>query len=318
MKKAAVTAIISILMFQTFQAQDLVFSQFFLNSLQMNPAVAGSANEPRIFLDYRNQWPDFGSTFVSYQGSYDQYIKAMHGGVGLNILRDNEGGIFNSTNIDLVYSYRTKINQFFTLQSGLQASFAFHNINAGALSTPTLQLASTSTAQPDFSVGFLGITRTSQIGLSINHLNTGYLRFNYNFISNPLKISLFYTKNIKIVNEDRVADEGFILSPSILVQKQGQSIMINYGAGVTKDIFFAGIWLRNNLPFQFTAAIFSLGLTFENYRFGYSYDYLIPSINNYMPMSGAHEITMVITFPTDPKRNRYAPVQCPDFKVNYK
>ena len=317
MRKAAFTAIVCILLFQTLKAQDLVFSQFFLNSLQMNPAVAGSANDPRIFLNYRNQWPDFGSTYVSYQGSYDQYIKSIHGGVGLNILRDNVGGIFNSTNIDIIYSYRTRISQFFTLQSGLQASFIFHSVNAGMLSNSALQLDSRSTTQPDFSVGFLGITRTSQIGLSFHHLNSGYLRFNYNFIKSPLKISFLYVKNIKIVNENKVADDGFILSPSVLVQKQGQSIMFNYGAGITKDVFFAGIWVRNNFPFQFTSAIFSLGLTFENYRFGYSYDYSIPSLYNYMPMTGAHEITMVITFPVDPKSKRYGPVNCPDFKVNY-
>jgi type IX secretion system PorP/SprF family membrane protein len=316
MKKAAFTAIICILLYQPFKAQDIVFSQFFLNSLQLNPAVAGSANEPRIFLNYRNQWPDFGNTFVSYQGSYDQYLKPLHGGIGLNIVRDNVGGYFNSTNIDIIYSHRTRFSQFFTLQSGLQASFIFQNVNPGFLGASML-LNTKSTTQPDFSVGFLGITRNSQIGLSFHHLNSGYLRFNYNFIKSPLKISLFYTKNIKIMNERRIADEGYIISPAILLEKQGQSIMFNYGIGITKNVFFAGIYARNNLPFQFTSAIFSLGLTFENYRFGYSYDYSLPSIYNYMPMTGAHELTMVITFPIDPKRNRYAPISCPDFKVNY-
>lgn len=303
----------SLSFFITLKAQDPFFSQYFLNSVNSNPAVAGSANDPRIVLQYRNQWPSFGNAFVTYQGSFDQYVKSIHSGYGLNILRDNlDGGTLTSTNVDLIYSYRTKINNSFTVQSGLQASFLFRSLNVNNLNlNPADNLTSKQTTQPDLSIGFLGMTRYSQIGLSISHLNTGVIRFNYNFIKDPLKFSLFYARRIKIYDADKVQENGFFLIPSFNVNMQGQSVMLNYGAGVEKGNIFAGMWLRNNLPLQFSAIVFSVGFIFNNLRVGYSYDYSIQSLSNMMPATGAHEISLVMTLPTDPQSERYGPVKCP-------
>ena len=39
------------------KAQDPAFSQFLVNPLYLNPAMAGSDICPRISLNHRNQWP---------------------------------------------------------------------------------------------------------------------------------------------------------------------------------------------------------------------------------------------------------------------
>jgi type IX secretion system PorP/SprF family membrane protein len=312
-KKATVVVIISILIQITVKSQDPVFSQFFLYSPFSNPAVVGSANDPRLFAHYRNQWPEFGSTFVTYQASFDQYIKTIHGGIGLNLVRDNIGKSYNSTSIDLIYSYRSKISQKFTLQSALQASYVFNGIS---VESGNKLVTGSVLSQPDFAIGFLGLTRFSQMGISIHHLNiNGAISFNATSVSVPLKISFFYTRNIKIVNESKVVDDGYIVSPSFMFQMQAQSYSILYGTGVSKKNVYVGVFLKNNLPFQFTSAIFALGYTFGNTRIGYSYDYMIPSINNYMPATGAHEITLVHIIPIDPKRKLYKSVKCPDFLI---
>jgi hypothetical protein len=114
-----------------------------------------------------------------------------------------------------------------------------------------------------------------------------------------------------VINENNIQDDGFVVSPAIMVYKQSQSIMVNYGAGITKWNVFTGVWLRNNLPFQFTSIIFSLGYTFNKIRIGYSYDFELPSLNNLMPASGAHEISLVMILPIDPRNERYGPVRCP-------
>ncbi len=298
----------SLSFFITLKAQDIFFSQYFLNSLNSNPAVAGSANDPRIFLQYRNQWPSLGNAFVTYQGSYDQYIKSINSGIGLNIFRDNQGGgTITSTDVDLIYSYRTKINSSLTIQSGLQASFLFNTINVGDFEN----IGTRQTTQPDVAIGFLGMTRYSQIGLSIYHLNSGIIRFNYNFVTSPVKYSLFYSRKIKIYDPDKVQENGFFLTPSFNVNMQGQSVMINYGAAVEKGNIFGGMWFRNNIPFQFSAIVFSVGFIFNNLRVCYSYDYSVMSLNNVTPVTGAHEISLVMTIPTDPKSERYNPVKCP-------
>jgi type IX secretion system PorP/SprF family membrane protein len=297
------------------KSQDPLFSQFFLNSIDINPAFAGTTNDPRFCLHYRNQWPGaFTKAFSTFQGSYDQYVKSISGGLGFNVMRDNIfGSSLTATNVDLIYSHRAKISRNFTLQSALQLTYQFENFNpAGLTSVIPEQLQSSQVTKPDFAVGFLGRSRYSQIGLSVHHLNSGYLKFNYAFIKTPLKISLFYSRNIKIYNKDKVQENGFILQPVIMLQTQAQSYVINYGANFVFGNLLAGLWVRNNIPFQFTAIIFSLGYTFNNLSLGYSYDYELPSIYHMMPVTGAHEFSLILTLPVDPKRKRYGPIKCPD------
>jgi len=303
--------------FITLKAQDPFFSQYFLNLVNTNPATVGSSNERRVSLQYRNQWPSLGNAFITYQGSYDQYIKSIHSGIGLNIMRDNiGGGTLTSTNVDLIYSYRTKIRSGFTIQYGLQASFLFRSLNVDNLPVAfNDKLTSSQTSQPDLSIGFLGMSRNSEIGLSINHLNTGVVKFNVGFINDPIKFSVFYSRRIKIYDSDKVQENGFLLIPSFNVNLQGQSIMLNYGAGIEKSNIFAGMWIRNNLiPVQFSTLIFSVGYLFDNLRLGYSYDYSLLSLNNVTPITGAHEVSLILIIPTDPHSKRYGPVNsvnCP-------
>jgi type IX secretion system PorP/SprF family membrane protein len=320
MKKLTAILVIIICLVDIAKSQDPLFSQYFVNSLDLNPAFVGTANDPRVMLHYRNQWPGaFGRTFATYQGSYDQYIKSISGGIGFNILRDNLfSSVLTATNIDMIYCYHAKISRTFTLQSALQFTFQFENFNPAGLAPLNNEvLSSSQITKPDFAIGFLGRSRYSQIGLSVHHLNSGYVKFNYAFIKTPLKISLFYSRNIKIYNKDKVQENGFILSPAIMIQNQAQSYVINYGTNFIFGDFLTGFWMRNNLPFQFTSIIFNVGYTFTNLKRGnicviYSYDYELPSLNNMMPVTGAHEVSVVLTLPTDPKRKRYGPVKCPD------
>src|SRR4051812_14773105 len=81
-------------------AQDPEFTQFYANPLYLNPAFAGSTRCPRIALNYRNQWPALSGTYVTYSASYDQYVDALGGGIGLLVLNDKAGeGTLSTSNI---------------------------------------------------------------------------------------------------------------------------------------------------------------------------------------------------------------------------
>ena len=49
----------------TASAQDPAFSQFYSNPLYLNPAFAGTNICPRVSLNYRDQWPGIGRTYVT-------------------------------------------------------------------------------------------------------------------------------------------------------------------------------------------------------------------------------------------------------------
>lgn len=289
---------------------DPVFSQYFLNPLHLNPAVAGAANDPRIFMHYRNHWPAFGNTFITYQASYDQFFKSSNSGFGLNVLRDEVYDFLTNTNIDFSYSHRIKANQNWSLQGGLSLSFVFQGVDASKFKNLTDPPAAQMNTQPDFAAGFLAMSRQSQIGFSASHLNTGYLRFNSYFEASPLKFIGYFSHTFKIYDKTKVKDNGFYVTPAFMVQYQSPSIMVNYGVSVRVENVIAGVWARTN-PASFSSAIFSLGYAFDRFAIGYSYDYNMLSAQKYMPNTGSHEVTLVATFPLDPKRGRYGPVKSP-------
>lgn len=104
-------------------AQDPEFTQFYANPLYLNPAFAGSANCPRVNLNYRNQWPGISGSFVTYSASYDQHVDNLSGGVGLLVWNDRAGeGTLNTTNVSGMYSYQLPITKRFSIKTDLQTT----------------------------------------------------------------------------------------------------------------------------------------------------------------------------------------------------
>jgi len=56
-----------------FHSQDPLFTQFFSNALQLNPALAGRDLSPRFHTTYRNQWPEINNGYITYNIEYDQF-----------------------------------------------------------------------------------------------------------------------------------------------------------------------------------------------------------------------------------------------------
>ena len=115
---------------QIARAQDPQFSQFYANPLYLNPAFAGSEQCPRAHINYRNQWPALGSTYVTYSASYDQHVDWLEGGVGINIINDVQGdGAINTFYANLMYAYTFKINRKFYLKAAFEASYIYKSMD---------------------------------------------------------------------------------------------------------------------------------------------------------------------------------------------
>ena len=115
-------------------AQDPHFSQFYANSLYLNPALAGSVVCPRLNLNYRNQWPAISGTFITYSASYDQHIDVLNGGIGVLVYSDRQGaGTLSTTNFSGIYSYRLEVSRNFSLKAGykqhISKKFKLRKIN---------------------------------------------------------------------------------------------------------------------------------------------------------------------------------------------
>ena len=72
-------------------AQDPQFSQFYAAPLYLNPAFAGSTQQGRVGMNYRNQWPAIDANFTTISAYADFYIEDKNSGIGALLTRDNVG-----------------------------------------------------------------------------------------------------------------------------------------------------------------------------------------------------------------------------------
>ena len=101
--------------------QDPVLSQFYSSPLLLNPAFAGNTNSPRLAINYRNQWPLISQAYRTYAISYDQFFNTFNSGIGASILTDDAGnGLYKTTKVGAVYSYRLKIGKNTFIKTGLE------------------------------------------------------------------------------------------------------------------------------------------------------------------------------------------------------
>ena len=116
------------------QSQDPLFTQFFSNALQLNPALAGRDLSPRFHTTYRNQWPEINNAFVTYNIEYDQFSDKLHGGVGFQLLHDkSRNGSLNTTaffnNVSVSSHFKSKMDyQFWLKASFVQKSLDWGNV----------------------------------------------------------------------------------------------------------------------------------------------------------------------------------------------
>ena len=102
-KLFALLAVVFLAFSQTAHAQDPSFTQFYANPIYLNPAMAGSANCPRVSMNHRNQWPNLKGAYITNSISFDKGVEALHGGIGLQVLNDIQGeGALTNTQISFI------------------------------------------------------------------------------------------------------------------------------------------------------------------------------------------------------------------------
>lgn len=304
--------------------QDPVLSHFYACPMQMNPAMAGTDCAPRLFVGYRNQWPEAGSPYVTYQAAWEQYVEPLHGGLGVRIMNDVQGnGAYSALSLDIIYSYQFHVSRNLDMSGGLQVTAGQRVMRTndlilpdmidpvtGAISGGTEALAGQHTFYPDFAAGMAGSWKKIYFGAAMHHLakpvisegGAGEIRL-------PRKITLHAGTFIPIY-ERRLGREVLQLSPNIIFTQQQNIQQLNYGLEVLYKSLFAGIWGRNDLLFSYGTLIFSTGYGSDNYRFRYSFDIKLSSPSVKIPDLGAHELSLIIIFDRA-KSNRHRAIKCP-------
>jgi type IX secretion system PorP/SprF family membrane protein len=327
-------------------AQDPQFSQFYAAPLYLNPAFAGSTNQARAGINYRNQWPAIDANFTTMSAFFDYFIEDKKSGVGVLLTRDQEGlAGLRSLSLALQYSYDLQITEHLGFRPGLQVGVYNRDVNFSRLTfgdqfdpatgefidQPTAETFNTNFAKTffDISAGGLLFTKVAWLGVAANHIN----RPNQSIIDEtaqlPMKLSVHggfkYFMRPGVVGSgvySRKAERS--IAPAFQYRHQGNFDQLDLGVYFTFEPLVLGTWYRG-VPFKSVngfvnneSVVLLLGFTKlgakDAINIGYSFDYTISKLG---PGSGgAHEFSLVYTWPMRNPRKPPADklvIPCPDF-----
>jgi len=320
--------------------QDSHFSQFYANPLYLNPAFTGTANCPRLAANFRDQWPAFPKNYITFSGSYDQFIPEISSGIGLLLTGNiNGSGAFQNYHASAIYNFRAQVADQFYLNFALQASYVFSSIYWKKWKLAT-DIVNPNAPRPDFSeednkyrsksqfdlaFGFMGYTPYLYFGLAVHHL----LPFQTNFFKSSNKNfekkwepkwTAHVGGKITIIqrNKYEVNFGDIFFHPNIIFISQGKFHYLHEGFYFNLYPLTVGVWLRHNFN-NLDAFIISCGVEYKIFKIGYSYDFSLTKLER---TGGAHEISLQFIIPcnTDKmekaslsKRRRYTPADCPCF-----
>lgn len=307
-------------------AQDPQFTQFYANRLYLNPAFAGADRCPRMTLNFRNQWPALGSTYVTYSASYDQYVRPIEGGIGFHIMQDVEGdGAISTFYLSGMYAYTIPVNRNFSITAGFEASFLQKKLNNEFIwpdmihplygpiypTRETLVPTNLNDISFDFSAGAIGFSREFFFGFAVHHLTEP--SESWREASDavlPRKYTVHFGTNIPIKANGFKKGELY-LSPNLLFHQQRDFQQLNFGLYIFRKNLIGGVWLRQNFKFHYDSFVMMLGFKQKRFNIGYSYDLTVSKLSN--QTLGAHEVSFSYLFNCPKVKEKFRTISCPSF-----
>lgn len=334
--KAEIVLLILLLFFNKMNSsvgQDIQFSQFYANTLYLNPAFAGITPYTRVMMHNRIQWPTLEAHYYTAMVAVDHYFDKYKSGLGVTILRDVQGTRkISSTEVNILYSYELLISDKLVFKPGLQVGLASRYMDYTGLIYPDQYddngfVGPSSSVHenarilyPDVSSGGILYSDKYWVGFSAHHIN----RPNQSFLGEdsrlPVKYAFVGGYKFKYTKKDALGvKKDIIIIPSYHYKFQGKSDQLDLGLYGIYYPAIIGMWyrgiplknykqhLKNNESFVVLA-----GWKFFNFHINYSYDFTISRLTR-AGTGGAHELNIVYLFRNKNKTKRpMKKIPCPD------
>jgi type IX secretion system PorP/SprF family membrane protein len=318
MKKLLI--ITALLVSTTSFGQDPTFTQFYANPLYLNPALAGSYGCSRFASNYRNEWPNLSSNYVTYSVSWDSYFNNISGGVGVLATHDQQGsGTISTTMLGLIYSYHLKLGRKWKLQFGARAawyqkSLDWDKLTFGDMIDPRRGFIYSTGDVPrggsrgffDASGGFVFFNKNFFAGGAFHHANTPNESMIVGNSELPWRATLHMGAEIQLGRKSKYSN-GTSIMPNVIYQYQNGFQELSIGTYVKYSAFTMGVWYRNRDAFIITA-----GINTGRFKLGYSYDVTVSKLNNGVTR-GSHEISLGVNLTCKPKSQVFKLISCPSF-----
>ena len=267
-----------------FAQQDAQYTQYMYNTININPAYAGSRGVMSVFGLHRTQWVGLDGAPTTNTFSLNTPISNSNLGVGFSLVNDRIGPTSDNT-ISADISYTVTMNEVYKLSFGVKASGNIFNLDTDKLDPsnpidPNLQNFNNEFS-PNFGAGVYLHSDKLYLGLSVpNFLQDS--KYNDN------EVAVFQER----MNFYFIGGYVFDVSPSIKFKPAFLTKMVT-GSPLQVDasanfLFFDKFMLGG--AYRWDAAVSALaGFQVTDGLFiGYSYDMETTQLRRYN--SGSHEV----------------------------
>ena len=306
------------------------FSQYYLQPLWLNPALAGAnEGETRVSAIHRNQWSSITNAFTT-TGISGDISTNKNINFGLNLIQQTAGDAgyrFQNGQLSISYS-GIKLGKAgnHVITMGLQAGFLSRRFDVSKLkggdqwvpaigfdpsTISTDVFGRNASTIVDIGAGIAYYDATPQQnmhffgGFAMSHLNQPEDPFLNT--GNKEKLPIRYTLHggINIIASDAVS-----IVPNAVVLRQGNATetmvggYVQMAAGDVTDVLFG-------LNYRVKDAIYPyVGLYVNNFMVGFSYDINTSSLGTAVKGTSSYELSLVFT---GKKKERGSYIKCPRF-----
>lgn len=267
-----------------FAQQDAQYTQYMYNTININPAYAGSRGTMSVFGLHRTQWVGLDGAPTTNAFSLNTPINNSNLGIGLTFVNDRIGPTSDNT-ISADISYTVSMNESYKLSFGVKASGNMFNLDTDKLNPaqpadPNLQNFNNEFS-PNFGAGVYLHSDKLYLGLSVPNIMQDS-KYNDNDISVFQERMNFYFIGGYVFD----ISSSVKFKPAILTKMvTGSPLQVDASANF---LFFDKLMLGG--AYRWDAAFSALaGFQVSDGLFvGYSYDRESTKLSNYN--SGSHEI----------------------------
>ena len=276
---------------ETFAQQDSQYTNYMYNTINVNPAYAGSRGVASIFGMHRTQWVGLDGAPTTNVASIHTPVNNSNIGIGVTFINDRIGpSDENTISADVSYTFRT--SETYKLSFGIKGTANLLNVDYNKLnkyngSDSQFQTNIDNRFSPNVGAGAYFHSDKLYAGLSVpNFLQTEH-----------------YHDNKSVTAKERmhyylIGGYVFDLSPTIQFKPAFLSKVVN-GAPLQLDL--TGNFMFNEkfvlgAAWRWSAAVSGLAgfQVNENWMIGYAYDAETTKLANYN--SGSHEIFLRYEF----------------------
>lgn len=340
MKKVLFAVVLLVCIEKNVSAQDPHFSQFYASPLTLNPAFTGKFDGVlRVAGNYRNQWPSINNAFTTGTLSVDFPIlenkipETDRFGIGFIGLTDKNGnGILQNNYAGASIAYHKGLDEDGYQQIGVGFQ--------GIYSNKRLDLTKAQFEDQLTTNGFTGVTQ--EVFANYNELKLNYFDLNAGIMysGSTTDDNFFYAgisgyhlnrpkesfRGADYILNARIAFHGGAYFPiadnmslhtSLIHQRQagsanetvgGAAIGYTVPAASSYDkptVFYFGAWYRLK-----DAIIPYLGLEWNDFRLGMTYDVNTSSLKTASNLKGGIEVSLIYI---KQRREGGKPIKCPKF-----